>query len=446
MTAGAMIATRNKDIRVNLPRPHSPGQRELVETPHSVALLGGARFGKTEAEVRRMVRCMVEDPGLYWWVGLSWPSASMKKAWGMLRGTVGSALRAGGLDQTRYINQGTHEIRLPNGSILMFRTAEAPESIAGDGPKGIVGDEFTYWNEEVWTRFVQPSTADHNAWVHLIGRPAGENWASRLWRDAATRKGWLQRHYTIYDNPLMSREVIEDLRQNTPPPIWAQEYMAEPLSGDDGIIPLSFVLAAQERWKVWDAAGRPVKDGARFVLGLDVSEGGGGDLTTFALRFGDVVSEVRDETPKTRGDMDSIADKANLLLAEHGGAAIVDSIGVGAGVPQAIRKAGHMAVSFKASAGTKLRDKSGEFGFTNLRAAAWWHLRECLSGESDVCLPPDPDLARELTSPRYAIRAGAKIGVEDKDAIRKRIGRSTDKADAVVQSFWDHGARRRLVA
>lgn len=442
-----MLTTPSRTARVTLPPPHSAGQAELVTTRRSVALFGGARYGKTEAEVRRMIRAMTTDPGLYWWIGLSWPSASMKKAWRMLRVTFGDALRSAGADPTRYINQGTHEIALPNGSLLMLRTAEAPESIAGDGPKGIVGDEFTYWNEEVWTRFVQPSTADHNAWVHLIGRPAGENWAAQLWRDAEARPGWLQRHYTIYDNPLMSRDVIEDLRRNTPPPIWAQEYMAEPLSGDDGIIPLAFVMAAQDRWKKWDQAGRQLPDDARFVLGLDVSEGGGGgDLTTFALRFGPVVTEVRDETPAMQGDMASISDKANELLERHGGAAIVDSVGVGAGVPQAIRRAGHTAVSFKASAGTGLRDKTGEFGFTNLRAAAWWHLREMLSGESDVCLPPDPDLARELTAPRYSIRAGAKIGVEDKDAIRKRIGRSTDKADAVVQSFWDYGARRRLVA
>jgi hypothetical protein len=369
----------------------------------------------------------------------------MRKAWRMLRYAFGGALRSAGLDPTRYINLSSHEIALPNGSILMLRTAEAPESIAGDGPKGIVGDEFTYWSEEVWTRFVQPATADHNAWVLLIGRPAGENWAAQLWRDAATRPGWLQRRYTIYDNPLIPRETIEGLRANTPPPIWAQEYMAEPLSGDDGVIPLAFVLAAQERWRAWDAAGRVIPPGSRFVLGLDVSEGGG-DLTTFALRWGPIVTEVRDETPRVRGDMACIADAAAALLSAHGGAAIVDSIGVGAYLPQDLRKRGHKAVSFKASAATPLRDKAGEFGFVNLRAAAWWHLREALSPPSDVCLPPDVGLAQELTAPRFSVRAGAKIGVEDKDAIRRRIGRSTDKADSVVQCFWDWGTRRTLVA
>src|SRR3990167_9990980 len=260
MTAPTPTPTRVRHVRVTLPPPHSRWQRELVTYPGSIACLGGARCGKTEAAVRRVLRAMSEEPGLYWWVGLSWPSASMRKAWRMLRHAYSDALHAAGLNPERYINRGSHEITLPNGSILMLRTAEAPESIAGDGPRGIVGDEFTYWHEEVWTRFVQPATADHNAWCLLLGRPAGENWASELWRQAANRPGWLQRHYTIYDNPLIARDVIEDLRLNTPAPLWAQEYMAEPLSGDDGVIPLAYVLAAQERWRAWDAAGREKPD------------------------------------------------------------------------------------------------------------------------------------------------------------------------------------------
>jgi hypothetical protein len=33
--------------------------------------------------------------------------------------------------------------------------------------------------------------------------------------------------------------------------------------------------------------------------------------------------------------------------------------------------------------------------------------------------------------------SGGRIRVESKDDIHKRLGRSTDSADAVVQSFWD---------
>lgn len=220
-----------KRIKVTLPPPHSEGQREAIEYPGSMVIFGGGRWGKSEAGVRRINRAMICDPGLYWWVGLSWQSASLKKAWRMLRNVWGRALREAGLDPRRHINLSSHEIELPNGSLLMLRSAENPESIAGDGPKGVVGDEFPYWREEVWTRFLQPALIDHQAWALLIGRPYGRNWATKVWDDAATRDGWLQRHYTIYDNPDLDRDLIEDIRSRTLESVWRQEYLAEAIDG-----------------------------------------------------------------------------------------------------------------------------------------------------------------------------------------------------------------------
>lgn len=71
----------------------------------------------------------------------------------------------------------------------------------------------------------------------------------------------------------------------------------------------------------------------------------------------------------------------------------------------------------------------------NCRSAAWWGLRELLE-DGDIDLPDDDDLAAELAAPRWQVTASGKVKVESKDEIRKRLGRSTDKADAVIQAFW----------
>lgn len=437
-----MIATADKaagnvrEIRVTLPPPHGAAQRDLIETPDSIVLLGGGRFGKTEAEVRRVVRCMVNDPGLYWWIGLDRGSASYKKAWRMLYLLWASALRSCGLDPRNWINRTAHEISVPNGSRLMFRTAANPQSIAGDGPKGIVGDEFTYWNAEVYERFIMPATLDHKAWVHLIGRPHGENWGYDLWRKAAHMPGWRALRYTVYDNPLLDPADIEAIRANTPDPVWQQEYMAEPGSGDNGVIPLAWVIAAVDRWK----AGA-TDTALPLVLACDVSEGGeGADLTTFAYRYGWRVDRITDETPRQRGAMLGPADKAAEAFAgsAKGSYAIVDNVGSGAMLPAYLARKSIPVVGFKAGAGTKLRDASGQFGFENIRGAAWWHMRELLNPETGpgVELPDDRRLIEELTAPTYDERAGSRISVQSKKEIRKRIGRSTDRADAVVMAFW----------
>lgn len=412
----------------------------MVETPLSVALLAGGRWGKTEAEVRRMIRAMCNEPDLYYWVGLDWQSSSLKKAWRMLYGYWSGALVAAGFRPKDWINKVDHEIRAPNGSVLMFRTSKAPEGIAGDGPRGIVGDEYTYWPEEVWSRFIRPSLADKNGWAHLIGRPNGENWGLELWREAHHWNGWLARHYTIYDNPLLDRAVIEDLKEQTPDPVWRQEMMAEPDAGKHGVIPSEWIAAAQDRWRKWDAEGA-LRGGAHYI-GVDVSDGGS-DRTFAAVRWGSVITELVDLTPSQPGETMMTTGHVYARLQRDKGVAVVDSIGVGAGVASRLAEQGQSVVSFVASKGTPLRDKSGMFGFVNLRSAAWWHARDLLNPEfgDGIALPPDRELARELAAPRYEVRSGGKIAVESKDdgkggGIRARLGRSPDRADAVIMALW----------
>ena len=132
---------------------------------------------------------------------------------------------------------------------------------------------------------------------------------------------------------------------------------------------------------------------------------------------------------------------AGILDADPKATAIVDVIGIGAGVYDKLRESGHRAEPFNASAGTRRKDASNEFGFTATRSAAWWNLRELLdlSRGAEVALPPDDELVGDLTAPHWRITSGAKIQVESKDDIRKRIGRSTDRADAVVQALWGSG-------
>lgn len=113
---------------------------------------------------------------------------------------------------------------------------------------------------------------------------------------------------------------------------------------------------------------------------------------------------------------------------------MVDVIGLGAGVIDVLREAGYPARAFNASTASILLDRSGELGFTNRRAAAWWMLRESLDPTfgSTIALPPDDDLVGDLTAPTYRVVGNGKIQIEPKDDTRKRLGHSPDHADAVV--------------
>jgi hypothetical protein len=54
-------------------------------------------------------------------------------------------------------------------------------------------------------------------------------------------------------------------------------------------------------------------------------------------------------------------------------------------------------------------------------------------------LPPDERLEEELCAPKWKHLANGTIQIESKDEIKKRLGRSTDSADAVIQAFRPSG-------
>jgi hypothetical protein len=202
-------------------------------------------------------------------------------------------------------------------------------------------------------------------------------------------------------------------------------------SSADAVIPLAWVEDAIERWNVWLKCGRP-KQAPNKVLGVDVALGGA-DFTGIAHRRGDVIEKVE------KLKLSNTVKIADAVEARLGGddEAVVDSIGVGAGVLATLRERLRRARPFTASKKSFRKDISRQHGFVNRRAEMWWGMRERLDPAFDpeVCLPPDDQLIGELTAPKWDETASGKIQVESKKDIRKRIDRSTDLADAVLQTF-----------
>lgn len=215
--------------------------------------------------------------------------------------------------------------------------------------------------------------------------------------------------------------------------VFRNRVLGEFASSDStGVIPLSWVEMAVERYNRRSAeiAADPRAQG----VGVDV--GGGksdGDMTTLALRRGNIITEIR---RYGRGDtMETVGRIQGVLNAQPTDCIpVIDSIGVGAGVVARLREMDTEVVAFNAAEGTDRQDHSGELGFANKRAWAWWNLREMLdpASEHEVALPPDDLLIGDLTAPKWRVLSGGKILIESKDEIRKRLGRSTDTGDAVV--------------
>jgi hypothetical protein len=205
-----------------------------------------------------------------------------------------------------------------------------------------------------------------------------------------------------------------------------------------GIIPLAWVERANDNWQAWQDAGKPYR--IFSGVGVDVGGGTGGDKIVFALCYDGVkIDEIRSAAfalDPAVTTMEIVGQVGGILDKQRAGVAVVDVIGLGAGVQHRLIELNKPSIPFNAASGTHFTDKSGELGFENWRAAGWWMLRELLDPSSgvEVCLPPDDTLTGDLTAPRIErITSSSKMIVESKEKIRKRLGRSTDSADAIIQ-------------
>jgi hypothetical protein len=202
-------------------------------------------------------------------------------------------------------------------------------------------------------------------------------------------------------------------------------------SDEDSVIGLAAVERANERWRAVEESG---KWGDFICVAVDVARTGE-NKTVQALRYALGIQALR---RTSKEDTMQTAGKVEGTMRALDGPAVIDVIGVGAGVYDRLREEGLEVIAFNAAARTNFMDKSGQFGFANVRSAAWWNLKEMLEDEQSlIALPPDDNLTGDLTAPKWRVMSGAKIIVESKDDISARLGRSTDDGDAVVMAYWE---------
>jgi hypothetical protein len=295
---------------------------------------------------------------------------------------------------------------------------------------------------------VETITTGEHCRILAIGNP--DDPSSNFAKVCQPGSGWNSIKISVLDSPnFTDEEVDEELRDMLTAPEWVEDkrrswgedspiYQAKilgefPTLDEQATIPWGWVAAAQERYKEWKEDGMPPQTG-RKIIGADIARFGR-DATVFAHRQGDLISRIEEFRKQST---EVTADLLMARLYKHEDMAAIDDNGVGGGVTDKLRSHGYPVRAFTAQARTRATDRTGEWGFPTLRSAAWWHMRELLDPafDSQIMLPDDEQLATELITPRWNVHIGAKIYVESKDDIRKRTGRSTDRADAVIMAFW----------
>lgn len=321
-------------------------------------------------------------------------------------------------------------VHLSNGAIVRFRSLEDPESARGPNLSGAWLDEASCMPYDAF-KIVIASLREKGemGWLGATFTPKGlAHWTYEQFGTAKANTEIF--HSSTRDNPFIHANLAATLAQTYSGAFAEQELEGKFVDEDESfaVLPATWVHAAMERWKEGPPPETPLS-----ALGVDVAYGGA-DRTVIARRhrhwFARLLKYAGSQTPSGAAS----AYLVRQAMGQEPTALInVDGIGYGAACCESLSQMRLQVMPVNFGAGCDCRDRTGLFTFLNIRAFAYWSLREALDPTSgmNIALPPDRELEAELTAARWTA-VGGVVRIEPKDKIKERIGRSPDCADAVA--------------
>ena len=168
-------------------------------------------------------------------------------------------------------------------------------------------------------------------------------------------------------------------------------------------------------------------------FGLDFARFGGDELTVYRRSGEAIVQWAR----MVRCDPSLLVNKAFLWQQECGWRDedcwyVPDAGGMGQGVMQKFYDANKQVMEFHTGGRAVEHLK-----YANRMTEAWFNLRKKVTA-GKAYLPADNLLLQQLCTRRYAVNKKGQMVLETKEDYKKRGHDSPDRADGLVQAFYDH--------
>ncbi len=223
---------------------------------------------------------------------------------------------------------------------------------------------------------------------------------------------------------LVTRQWVESAKKRwgEESPLYQVRVLGQfPTSADNSVCSLSEIETAQ---------AQRIDSGSPIVVSCDPARFGS-DETVIAVRRGSRVRIVRTYAKKdlmtTAGEILRVA-RSEAAKGNGDVSIVCDDIGIGGGLVDRLRELDEFqVVSFNGSASP--RDGRE---YPNARSQAWFDFSDRLAS---IDLDDDEQLAADLLAPSYKIDSQGRRVVEPKSDTKKRLGRSPDRADAVLMAF-----------
>ena len=235
------------------------------------------------------------------------------------------------------------------------------------------------------------------------------------------------------DNPFLSSdERYRSILQSLPEPLRSMmlngDFHASAIADPWQIIPTEWVRAAQRRYLEREKPQVPLT-----AVGLDPARGGR-DNFSMSKRYDNYFDELVYWPGAIVPDGPTGAELVRQSLGDEiPGVINLDIGGIGSSVFDSLNPMYNNVIAVNSASASNYRDKSGKLKMRNMRAELYWRGRDALdpSGGDDIVLPPGNEIVADLCSARYKLTTSGVL-VEEKEEIKKRIGRSPDKGESIL--------------
>lgn len=211
-----------------LPTPLSH-QREVLRSPARFKIAAcGRRWGKTGAALLAATMGHGPRPGAFrgclhggriWWVAPTYKQIQSSGIWRDLKKALSQCWEdKSEVDRTIY---------LPGGGSICVMSAENESSLRGPGLDGLIVDEAAFIKHTAWTESLRPALTDKQGWALLISTPNGHNWFHDLHEIARGGRGYEAWQRPSSDNPLVTQDELDKIREEIGERAYAQEHLAQ---------------------------------------------------------------------------------------------------------------------------------------------------------------------------------------------------------------------------
>lgn len=210
-----------------LPFAYTPAQLKIEQSPARFKIIrAGRKFGKTTYAQKKALDWLGPPNSVHWHIAPTYKQAKLI-SWNEFKRMIPAQALGKKPNDTDLV------MTLKNGSQLYLMGSDDRDSLRGPAPSSVTFEEAAFHQKEAWYEVIRPNLMPRKAPALFIGTPKGFNWFKDLEDEAirsikAGENKWATFHYTVYDNPHISKEEIEDSHKDCDSEeVWRQEYLAE---------------------------------------------------------------------------------------------------------------------------------------------------------------------------------------------------------------------------